>query len=161
MRPTCPSSRRHRIDAIRKNTSDSANSRQIERKRSIWRGLVSAPPLESDQFDQQKNFKKKTFESGRLDDGCTLDPAVSFQKRGLDRKDFAKVPPRRPAGRRRIRRTESQWSFPKSDPAALPGSCAGNCSRGSFVFEKRPQGRALEIPRFHFMKFLTRSQKSK
>ena len=58
-------------------------------------------------------------------DASTPDLGVSFQKRGRDRKDFAKVPPRRPAGRLRIGRTKSRWSFSESNPAALPGSCAG------------------------------------
>ena len=93
----------------------------------------------SDQFDQPENFKKKTLESGRPHDACTPDLGVSFHKRGRDRKDFAKVLPRRPADRLRIGRTESQWSFSESDPAALPGSYVGKPAEEVSFLKRDPK----------------------
>jgi hypothetical protein len=106
---------------------------------------MSAQPLAAwaTSLISRKTSQKRTLESDKFYDAVSPGRGGLFSKsEDVTARTSRKVPPRRPAHRLRIGRTESRWSFSGSNPAALLGSCAGITAEEVSFLKRDPHGRA-------------------
>jgi hypothetical protein len=109
-------------------------------------------------FYKQKKIKKNHHQRdpGRFFDAGSPGPGGLFSK---NEEVTARTSQRCHRGGRRVASEYagrgSLWSFSESNPAALPGGCAGIAAEEISFLKRDPQGRALKIQRSYFMKFHT------